>query len=71
MVDNVSYEYMCFFLAGGLRTSEGNFLLHWRGRHCRGRCACREEKKWAAAAAAVWIEGLWSMCIEGCLFVLW
>ena len=30
MVDNVSYEYMCFFLAGGLRTSEGNFLLHWR-----------------------------------------
>jgi len=30
MVDNVSYEYMCFFLAGGLRTSEGNFLLRWR-----------------------------------------
>ena len=47
-----------------------SFTLESCLRSCRGRCACREEKEWAAAAAAVWIEGLWSMRIEGCLFVL-
>ena len=61
LVDIVLYEHMCSFLAGGYRTSEGNLYLSITLenclRTCRGSYTSREEKKWAGAAVAFWIEG--------------
>ena len=38
LVDVVSFEHMCFFIAGGLRASEGNLYLSFTLENCLRLC---------------------------------